>query len=160
MGKKADINESLAASLIVALKLKSGERGPFALKALDFGEEFFNNHITALTERSANRDTKIAEQAQAVVAAQAALVGAEKTMEEKTGDLQAAFDLLNAAKKEYDEAAVVANAMAAKIEEFSIALNRERENLVHTKELSVKFELLKERQTVASVEAPTFEEEE
>merc|ERR1711941_227644 len=81
---KAGIDQSLVSALPVAMKTKPADRGPFAQKTLDFGEECFSNHITRLSERSANIDIKAVEQVQAVAAAQAALSTATKTMDEKT----------------------------------------------------------------------------
>merc|ERR1719350_600085 len=105
---KAGIVQSLASALPVALKMKPADRGPFAQKTLDFGEEFFSNHITGLTERSANIKIEVFEQTQTVAAVQAALFTARKTMDEKTEELQAAKDLSNAAKQAHDEVVGVA----------------------------------------------------
>jgi len=157
--KKAGIVQSLASALPVALKLKPADRGPFAEKTIEFGEEFFTNHITEQTESSANIETKVAEQGQAVAAAQAASVATGETHVEKLEELRAANDLSKAARQEHDEAVAMADATVAKLEKFAIALEKERQNLVCMQELAANFGALKERKTVTVVETPTGEVE-
>merc|ERR1712151_212859 len=145
---KIGVDKSLTSALPVALKLKPAERGPFAQAALDFGEETFSNHIADLNARIANNDNETAERAQAVAGAEEALGVAEKTMNEKSEDLQIASDLLKATKTSRDEADREAMQADIKIEELTKAVVCEREGLAHTQELLVKFGELRERQTV------------
>merc|ERR1719221_572795 len=157
--KKAGIVESLACAIPVALKMKPADRGFFAQKTIEFGENFINNHIARLTERSANIDAEVTEQAQAVAAAEATVCTAIQAMNEKAEELQATKELLDAAKKARNEAAAVADNTVAKLNEFAIALEKEAEHLTQTRKLSAKFETLKERQPVARVEAPICQDE-
>merc|ERR1719221_86366 len=155
---KVGIAKSLISALPTALKLKPAERGPFAQATVDFGEETFATHIAGLKERIANNDTEAAAKAQAVAVAEAATLSAEKTLGEKSADLKTTKELMNATKKTRDEAALEVKAADAKIEEFTKAMNCEREGLARAQELLAKFDVLKERH--AAKETVCEEEEE
>jgi len=154
---KVGIDKSLSSALPTALKLKPAERGPFAQATIEFGEETFTAHIADLKERIANNDTEAAERAQAVAAAEAAALGAEKNMGEKSADLETTKELLKATKKTRDEAALQVKAADAHIEEFTKAINCEQEGLDRAQELLAEFYGMKERD--AAKEAENEEEE-
>mmetsp|Transcript_116062 Transcript_116062/g.328937 ORF Transcript_116062/g.328937 Transcript_116062/m.328937 type:complete len:402 (-) Transcript_116062:139-1344(-) len=156
--RDAGMCASLAASLDVTLRGKLAERGPFAEKALEHGEQFFEKHIAEYTERILGAESKIAEQAQAVAAAGEGLAAAEKVVQERAQGLRSAQSSLDAARLEHEQAAAAAETGRSQLRGLQAALEKERASLAATQALASKFDALRQP-AEAPAEAPACEGE-
>jgi len=139
---KVGLDASLKGALPVALKAKPAERGPFALKAIEFGEELLAKHIAALTAKLAGFDAEAELRAKAAADAESALTEKNTVLEEKKKEHKDAKAVLHEKEGVLSKAKRDAKALEPRGKEAATNLAKTQAALTSVKELVAKYEEL------------------
>jgi len=138
------LDNALKGALPVAFKTKPAERGPFAEKAITYGEELLQKAVAKLKERLNNFEAEASTRAQATVDAESSLESAQKTEAQKQDEWTAAHEnevekamALSSAKK-------TEKALGPKIKKLEAAPAEAESSLEEVKKLISEFKQLTE----------------